>query len=217
MTKLAHSYSAIKMFENCPKQYYEVRITKKWRDRGGTASIFGDRVHKDLEARLKKTAPLTPETSKYEKLCAAFERIPGELKTEQEMTLNESLTPTGWWSGDAWLRSKLDVLVLNGATAIVADWKTGKHRPDFSQLELFALQTFKHYPEITTVRSTFVWLKDDLLDKQTYTRTDEPKLWDKLLTRIKRIEGAVETGVWPAKPSGLCGFCPVMNCEHRRH
>ena len=72
-----------------------------------------------------------------------------------ETTLTENLTPTTWWEKDAWLRSILDVLILFEDEAIVMDWKTGKRRPDFSQLEIFALQVFSHYPNIKKVQSTF--------------------------------------------------------------
>ena len=101
----------------------------------------------------------------------------GTLQVEQKLTLNENLTPTTWWEKDAWLRSILDVLVLFDDKAIVMDWKTGKRRPDFSQLEMFALQVFQHYPSIKKVQSTFVWLKDMSLDSHTYSRVDTDDMW----------------------------------------
>jgi len=130
------------------------------------------------------------------------------------MTLNDSLKPTGWWDPDAWLRSKIDVLVRKGPEAIMFDWKTGKRRPDFDQLELFAVQVFKHYPEVQRVKTTFVWLKEMKMDHETYTREDMPNIWQRILSKIKRIEGSAEHNNWPAKPSGLCGWCPCKSfCE----
>lgn len=214
MTKLSHSYSAIKMYDNCPKRYNMQRVTKEVKDIQGEASLYGERVHKQLEDRLNGTQLLPPESVKYEALVEAFSTMDGELLVEQELTLNASLEPTGWWSDDAWLRSKLDVLILNGEDALVADWKTGKRRPDFFQLELFALQTFKHHPQIQRVKSVFVWLKDMQMDHEVYTRDDLPSLWDKLLSKITLIEKSLEHNNWPAKPSGLCPWCPAKNvCE----
>lgn len=537
---LTHSFSSIKMFENCPLQYYEVRIAKSVVNMGGEATKWGERVHKHLEDRLKDGTALPPESASSEPICQAIEKIAarGELLVEQEATLNQSLQPTGWWDPDAWLRSKLDVNVIIGPWAAVFDWKglaldtkiptpagwttmgaiavgdtvfdstgaqctvvgksavknigcykvsfddgttvvcdeehmwklrtgavvsmadltpergkrqqknpryistakplllndivlpidpyvlglwladgkhtsgdiskpdvfvweeiqrrgyhvamgtggkaacptrtvrglrtrliaggllankhipqqylrsgyeqrldllrglmdgdgnanptrkqavftstneqlsdsvcellcslgqrplkskvrangfgrwviaypvsfrpiglnpfllprkaarilptwgpgrsvarmvtkvtpvvsvptqciavnsldntflctdrmiptrnTGKRRPDFSQLELFALQTFVHFPKVQTVHSKFLWIKEGKSDSEVYTRDKMPILWEKLLTRIKRIEKAAETNTWPAKPSGLCPWCPVLTCKHRK-
>lgn len=211
---LAHSYSAIKQYENCPKQYKMQRITREVKASFGEASILGNRIHEQLEQRLRDKTVLPSESAKYEAFCHAFELLPGQLVVEQEMTLNARFKPTGWWDKDAWLRSKLDVGVINGAYAVVGDWKTGKHRPDFTQMEMFALQTFKHYPEVKKVKTALVWLKDLKMDSQTYTVEQAPKMWDRLLTRIERIEVAHKMNNWPAKPSGLCPWCPAYElCE----
>jgi len=216
MIKLAHSYSALKQFDNCPKQYHMQRITKEVKPSEGEASIYGNRIHEQLEVRLKG-GELTSETAKYEELCQAFESGDGELLVEQELCLNKDLVPTGWWDDDAWLRSKLDVLKLNGTTAGIGDWKTGKHRPDYFQLEMFALQTFKHYPEVRKVKASFIWLKDMRLDSRYYVKSELPFLLNKLYERVQRIDNAVKTNNWPAKPSGLCPWCPAKHiCEFAR-
>jgi hypothetical protein len=217
MTKLAHSYSSLKMFENCPKNYYHQRIEKSVKDLGNAVTIYGERIHKSLELRLGEGAMLGREAERYEALCASIEKIAanGVLTVEEEMTLNQSLKPTGWWDADAWLRSKIDVLVRNGPDAIMFDWKTGKRRPDFDQLELFAVQVFKHYPEVQRLKATFVWLKEMKMDHETFTRLDMPAIWQRILGKITRIEGALEHDNWPAKPSGLCNYCPCKSfCEY---
>lgn len=217
MTKLSHSFSSIKMYENCPKRYYHQRVLKEVKDQGGEATIWGERVHKFLEDRLAKATELPQEVARYDPLCQSIVKlaIGGELLVEQQLTLNVALEPTSWFSKDAWMRSIVDVLVIRGDEAIMFDWKTGKRRPDFSQLELFALQVFKHYPEVKRVRTAFVWLKDLSMDHETYTRDNEPELWARLMNKVVRIEKSLETDNWPAKPSGLCNWCPCKNfCEY---
>lgn len=217
MTKLSHSFSSIKLYENCPLRYYHQRVIKSVVDKGGEASQYGERIHKFLELRLAEDQDLPQEAAHYEKLVQSVETIAakGELHIECEMTLNQDLKPTGWWDQDAWLRSKLDVLIECGNTAYVLDWKTGRRRPDFSQLELFALQVFAHCPEVDEVSSTFIWLKDMAMDKETYTRKQSAAMWQGMLARIRRIEQSLEKENWPAKPSGLCKFCPCRHlCEY---
>ena len=213
--KLAHSHSAIKMFENCPKQYNHVRIAKDVKDSMGEAALWGVRVHEELEHRLRDKTPLPEGSDKFEDLVVAFENLPGEVIAEQEFTLNKDLEPTGWWDKDAWLRAKLDVMVSFKTQAVIGDWKTGKRRPDFSQMDLFAIMVFKHYPEIENITASFVWLKDKKLDTKKYQRSDVPNLWNNLLTRIHRIEAAADNNIWPAKPSGLCPWCAARDiCEY---
>lgn len=210
--KLAHSYSSIKMFENCPLRYYRQRIKRDVTEEEGEASKHGERIHAFLEKRLKG-ASIEPEVAKYEPLCAAVERASkdGELHIEKELVLTEHLTPTGWWDPDAWLRSKLDVLIIAGHDAVVMDWKTGKRNPDFFQMELFAAQVFKHYPDVVRVKTSLVWLKTLEMDTEMYTRLNINPIWAGIMQRIHRIHDAYESGIWPGRPSGLCKFCPARH------
>jgi len=216
---LTHSFSAIKLYENCPKRYYHQRVAKEVQDEGGEASKYGERIHEMLENRLVNEKVLPAEAEKYEILCKTIEKMAdgGELHAERQLTLNENLTPTGWWDNDAWLRSILDVLIIKGDNAIVMDWKTGKRRPDFTQLEMFALQVFKHFPEINEVKSCFVWLKDFGMDAEVYKREQSNEMWAKLMGRINRIYQSLENDNWPPKPSGLCRFCPARHmCDYAK-
>jgi CRISPR/Cas system-associated exonuclease Cas4 (RecB family) len=219
--QLSHSFSSIKMFENCPLRYYHQRILKTVVDQGGEASIHGERIHKFIEERLKGTATQEhiEDIMNLEPVIASIKAVAegGELGVEQQLTLTAELTPTQWFAKDAWIRSILDVMVIKGSTAMVLDWKTGKRRPDWTQLELFALQVFAHHPEVNKVTTGFIWTKELATDKETYHRDGSDKLWAKLLTRIHRIEQAAEQNVWPAKPSGLCNYCPCKSfCEYTR-
>jgi hypothetical protein len=216
--KLSHSYSAIKLYENCPLRYYRQRVIKDVVDEGGEASIYGSRVHELLEKRLAENAELPKEVSRYEPLCKSVESLcekGGELHVEKELVLTEELKVTGWWEPDAWLRSKLDILVLLGDNAIVMDWKTGKRRADSFQMEMFAAQVFKHYPEVTKVKTSLVWLKSMALDTDTYQREQSNDLWVGIMSRIRRIHDSLEHDNWPARPSGLCRFCPARHdCDY---
>jgi RecB family exonuclease len=217
--RLSHSYSSIKLYENCPLRYYRQRILKDVVDEGGEASKHGERIHAFLENRLKTDQLLPQEVAHYEPLCSMVERLAhgGQLEIEKELVLTENLTPTGWWDSDAWLRSKLDVLVINGNDAIVMDWKTGKRKADFFQMQMFAAQVFKHYPEVVRVKTILVWLKTLEQDTETYNRVNINEVWAEIMKRIQRIHSSVEHDNWPAKPSGLCRYCPCRhNCDFAR-
>ena len=149
-------------------------------DKGGEASLYGERVHKFLEDRLREKHQLPQEVEGYDDMAQAIEEISrgGELLVEKELTLTDKFTPTGW-------------------------------------LELFAMQVFMHYPEVDTVKTCFVWLKETKMDSETFTRSQLPDITSKLLKRVVRIEKSLESENWPAKPSGLCRFCPARNmCDY---
>lgn len=211
--RLSHSYSSIKLYENCPFRYFRQRIVKDVVDEGGEASKYGERIHQYLELRLKQDGLLPQEVAHYEPLCASVERIAkgGELHIEKELVLNDNLTPTGWWDADAWLRSKLDILVINGEEAVVMDWKTGKRNPDFFQMQIFAAQVFKHYPDVVRVKTSLVWLKTMEMDTEIYNREQVNDVWAEIMKRIQRIHKSLEFDNWPMRPSGLCRFCPARH------
>lgn len=217
--RLSHSYSSIKLYENCPLRYFRQRIVKDVVDEGGEASKYGERIHSFLETRLKENTLLPQEVAHYESLCSSVERIAydGELFVEKELVLTDNLTPTTWWESDAWLRSKLDILVITGEIAVVMDWKTGKRNPDFFQMQIFAAQVFKHFPDVTRVKTSLVWLKDMAMDTEVYYRNDVNTVWAEIMKRIQRINDSLEHDNWPAKPSGLCRYCPARhNCDYAR-
>jgi hypothetical protein len=216
--QLSHSYSSIKLFENCPLRYYRQRIKKEVADEGGEASRYGQRIHEFLEKRLKG-AGLPTEVAQYEPLCRSVEALAnqGELYIERELVLTENLTPTGWWDSDAWLRSKLDVFVRVGDDAVVMDWKTGKRNADQFQMQLFAAQVFKHFPDVRRVKTSLVWLKTMEMDTEQYERPDASAIWAEVMRRIQRIQAAYDHDNWPARPSGLCRYCPCRyDCPYAK-
>lgn len=215
---LRHSYSALKQYENCPKRYYLQRITKAVKDVGGEASLHGERVHKNFEERIRDKTPLPDALAEHEPTVAALEAMAeargATLEAEVEMTINARYQPTGWWADDAWLRAKLDVLMCAGDAAMILDWKTGKRRPDFTQMDLFALMIFLTRSEVQRVVTSFYWLPERASDKHVYTRDEEGALIVKLTTMVGRVEKSLREERWPAKPSGLCRYCPARTiCE----
>ncbi len=221
MTKLTHSFSSIKMYDNCPKRYYHQRIAKEVEDTGSVATIYGERVHSSIEKRIVNGDKLSEETKEYESICQQIldsnVRLDSSLHIEQKLCLDENFNGTEWMSKNAWFRSILDVLVINKDKdiAVVMDWKTGKRRPDFMQLELFAMQVFFHFRTVNKVISSFLWLKDMRTDSKIFTReNDLQNITSRFLRKLKSINNSLTKNEWIPKPSGLCRFCPCKDfCE----
>ena len=114
-----------------------------------------------------------------------------------------------------WMRVVIDAVHINNTEALVIDWKTGKRKPNFDQLDLTAAILFLLYPQLQTITAAFIWVEHKTQDRQTYKRDDYRNLWEKLLPRVKQFETMVGSKDFPARPSGLCKkHCVVVECEH---
>ena len=98
--------------------------------------------------------------------------------------------------------------------AWIVDYKTGSNKyPDTDQLELMALLTFAHYPDIDKVNAALLFVVKESITKLTVRREDAEKLWWKYRERVAKIESSHSSGVWNPKQSGLCKWCAVTSCE----
>ena len=217
MGQPAWSYSSLTAYETCPRRYELTKVLKKVTEPQTDATIWGNQVHKALELRVKDKTPLPKGMSMYEPLCAKLDVAPGQVFTEKKMALNAQFQPVAWMAKDCWVRSILDVQIDAGKNAAVLDWKTGKAKPESSQLMLSAAFMFHSRPYVQKVTTSFVWLKENTTTKEVFTRDQLPEIWQEFLPRVQRLEIAYRDNKWEAKPSGLCReWCPVGKalCEH---
>jgi hypothetical protein len=192
---------------------YEVDIRKAHKDTGGEALEWGNRVHDVLAKALKSKLPLPKEMAAYQYWVDRVAAGAGELLVEQQYAITRDFQSTGYFSNDAWYRAKGDVVRLNGDVALVLDWKTGKVLEDPVQLMLMAQCIFSHYPKITHVRSSYVWLKDDCETPELFTRQEVADQWRALLPQVQAMEKAQAELNFPPNPGYLCKkYCPVVSC-----
>jgi PD-(D/E)XK nuclease superfamily len=211
----AWSYSALSGFETCARQFYEVRIRKAWPDEKGEAALWGDTVHKAIEARMKDGKPLPAWGTSIEPLIRKLEAARGvTLQVEHKAAINANLQPTDFFAKDVWCRTIADVNAMGPRAMGTFDWKTGKYRDTTDQLKLSAAVNFASFPHIERITIQYVWLKDNRTTTQTFARDQVPAIWSEFMPRVQRMRLAYERNEWPAKPSGLCRkHCPVLSCE----
>jgi len=211
------SFSALTAFETCPKRVYHTKIAKDVFDAPGEAAAWGDSVHKSFEHSIKTGEKLPTSIQRYEPLINALADYPGERIVEKKMAVSSSFKPTGWTTPETWCRGIVDFGIIAPQTAVLVDWKTGKRKPESDQLKLFAGLAFAHFPNLEVVKTAFVWLKEEAVDRETFTRDQVPVIWQTFAPRVARMERAYAEGNFPPKPSGLCRkHCPVPRhlCTH---
>jgi predicted RecB family nuclease len=210
----AWTYSQLDKFETCPRQFYHVRVKKDFPEPPTEATIWGERVHKALELRVKEGTPLPEGMTQWEGIANKFAGLAGEKYCELQMAVDRNFQPADW--NNAWSRGIADLLIVNGDKAAVFDHKTGRRKPT-EQLMLYAGYTFAMFPDVDYVTTGFVWLKDKKIDKQEFTREQVSEIWLEFLPRVRKLEMAYEKDNWPCRPSGLChGWCPAKSCEFYR-
>lgn len=213
--KTAWSFSVLSMFEQCRKKYYHIKIQKDAKDSNSSFSNEGKEIHKAMFNRVIKGTPLPLPIRHLEKWGKRFADAPfDDRHGEMQMCLNNKFEPVDWFAPDAWVRAIVDLLIIRGDTAIIVDWKTGKKRIDWTQLQLTAAVLSRLMPEIKNFKLVFVWLKSSEVSSMELELADIKSVWMTLLPRVKEIEQAKLTTSFPATESGLCRYCPVSQCPH---
>lgn len=219
--KPAWSFSSIKTFDQCPKKYYHLKVSKDYEENFNTdAILYGNEFHTAAELYVKgDVQELDPRFEYAKDALDKLKNMKGEKLCEQKMGLTSNLEACGFFDKDVWFRGVVDLAILDRETGVakVIDYKTGKSAKyaDKGQLELMALAIFKHYPEIHTVRGGLLFVVCNAFIKETYEIKQESELWRKWLTEYGKIEKAYENDVWNPRPTGLCrAHCIILQCPH---
>tara|TARA_R110000822_G_scaffold14327_10_gene50605 strand:- start:11991 stop:12665 length:675 start_codon:yes stop_codon:yes gene_type:complete len=220
MNKVAPwSFSKIKAFEQCPKQFYHEKILKEYPFVETDAMLYGTAFHLAAEEHIRDNKPLPKKFDFAQGMLDSLKNKRGLKICERKMGLTEDLYPCDFFSNDVWFRGIADLIIINTPEnlAWVIDYKTGKNAKyaDKGQLELMALTLFAHYPDIKTIRAGLLFVVSNDLIKDTYVEFDKSELWKKWLSKYERMRSAAEKNIWNPKPSGLCKrHCPVTVCIH---
>jgi hypothetical protein len=217
VTAAPWSYSKLKAFETCPKQFYHAQVLKQFPFEETEAMRYGTEFHKAAEDFVRDGTPIPGKFSFATKTLEKLKAKPGEKLCERKMGLTENLEPCDFFSKDVWFRGIADLVILDGDLAWVVDYKTGKSSKyaDKGQLELMALAIFAHFPQVKRIKAGLMFVIAKDLVKGSYTDFDKDELWRKWLAKHGAMKKAFEVEVWNPRPSGLCRrHCPVTECPH---
>jgi RecB family exonuclease len=211
------SFSSLKQFKNCPRQYHEVKVLKNYTIQDTSYTTYGKAVHKALEEYARDQKPLPFNYERFRKVVGVLLAIDGERYVEHELALRIDHTPCKFDAPDYWVRGIIDLLIIDGDTAFIVDYKTGSDKyPDMNQLKLMSLLVFCHFPDVRYVKAGLLFLLKDRFIDDTFFREKMDEYWESFWQVLRRIEMAHETGKWSKNPSGLCRFCPVDTCEFHK-
>lgn len=208
---LSHTFLAD--WDNCSFKAFRKYIAKDLpREPASQAMSWGISVHSAFEARIKHNTPL-PETMPYEAIAAPL--VAAGAKAELALGIKVDGGPCDFWDKDAFLRGKLDTSILSGEAAAIMDIKTGKLREDKAELATHAVLLKAHEPKLTKITGFYVWLQEKRVGKPHDVSDTEKKLAE-IRSVANVIKNSMAVGFFPKRQNGLCGWCPVKDCEFNR-
>ena len=211
------SYSSLDLFNQCPHKYYRLKVKKDIKEPLSDHLVYGLDVHKAAEDFIGKGTPI-PEKYKFlEPSLLKLKAYEGEKLCEYRMGLTKNLDPCKFFDKNVWWRGVADLIIINGDSAKIVDYKTGKSskHADTKQLEILSLAVFKHFPQVKRVKGglLFVVANDFVKGEFDAERTDV--YWQRWLTNTAQLEKAFEVNVWNPRPNFTCKkWCPVKDCTH---
>jgi len=211
------SYSGLKDYSNCPKQYQQVKVLKKFSKRPTQQMLYGTEVHTALENYVKDGTPLAKNYERYKKQLDPLRDMAGIKYPEHRMAITYDKEPCTFGAKDYWARGIADLLVVDGDQAFIVDYKTGSNKyPDPKQLQLMALMAFAHFPEVNHIKAGLLFVAHEHFVTSEYTREKIDEYWQDFYWELERMRLSYENDSWQANPTPLCGWCPVHTCEHHK-
>jgi CRISPR/Cas system-associated exonuclease Cas4 (RecB family) len=210
------SHSMLQAFDNCPHKGYRMYIAKDLpREAKSKQQLAGTAVDEALGARIQRGRPLPEEYAKYERLVSPM--VAHQPAVQIALAIRADGSACGFYDDDVFCRGYGDVAIVKPPAAVLFDWKNGKYREDKRELQLHGLMLQALHPTVTKITGYYVWLAKgdgELGHPHDVSATHETWAW--LNERVDEIKFMVEQNNFPKIPNPLCGWCPVMDCEHNK-
>jgi len=211
------SFSSLKEYVNCPRQYQELKVLKRFEKKATEQMLYGTVVHKVCEDYVAEGKPLEKNYLRFKPVLDSLIEIPGTKYPEYQMALTRDKVPCEFADKNRWVRGIVDLLIVDGDHAFIVDYKTGSNRyPDPKQLKLMALMTFAHFPEVKVIKAGLLFVMHESFMAEEYSKDQIPKLWSYFSTDLERLKISYENDIWNPNPTPLCGWCPVKTCEFHK-
>ena len=211
------SYSGLKDYINCPKQYNEVKVLKNYTKFPTEQMRYGTEVHKALEDYVADGKPLAKNYERFQKQLDPLVQMEGTKYPEHRMALTYEKEKCTFGAKNYWVRGIADLIVVNGDTGFIVDYKTGSNKyPDPKQLQLMALMMFVHFPEVNYIKAGLLFVMHEHFITSEYSRDKIDSYWEDFNWNIERLHNSYVSGTWQANPTALCGWCPVRTCEYHK-
>lgn len=226
-------FSKIALYLQCPRAFHDQYISKEWdfqADANSPHLVRGTEVHKSAELYvIDKLAGIEPQpvTNEAKNVLKILDRIIDSysfVSPEQRVAIDinwKQIPINVFWQSldgrETYMRAVFDLIAVEGDKALLADFKTGKHRKyaesEHSQLKLSAAILFEMFPEVQNVQCSYLYVDHKQTENAFYTRDqleDMKKPFDKIAKEIN------ETEHFDEKVNQNCRWCKSLTCPMRK-
>ena len=215
------SHSALECHNNCPEQYHHKYVLKDLPpEEKSDEQNWGIFVHKQFEDYLctrPEARALPIDLRIHQPYLDHLLGIEGILFAERKVAIGiKPWGPCAYFADNVWWRGVIDATVIEreDSRALIADYKTGKKKDDWTQLALNAVWVLLAHPEINLINAQFYWVVDQTVTKKVWGRSEMDMLVGMFTEKLGAYVHSWKNDAWPKKQSGLCaGWCPVTSCE----
>jgi hypothetical protein len=217
------SYSSITLFDQCPKEYYHLKVAKDVKEPESEAMYYGKDLHLAAEEYIRDGKPVPAKYAFILPYLDKFKEIPGEklceFKMAVKLTKDNRLVACDFFDPDYYYRGIADLLILDREKeeARIIDYKTGKSAQyaDTKQLKLMAGAVFTLFPEIKVIRGGLLFVVAQEFIKEEYDNSFRLAYFEQFRPLVQALDMAHTSGVWNPKRNFSCkGWCPVLECAH---
>lgn len=206
------SFSTLKIFEQCPMRA-KLKIIDRIPEPKNERSQRGIEVHHAAEAFVQGKLPvLAPELLDFKDEFNSLRNLysSGKVTIEQEWAHTSDWETCDWRAKEAWLRLKLDAMVVVKDQGTVIDYKTGKKEGNeishASQGQLYAGVAGLRYPHLKKLAVEFWYLDQNDITITHYLPQQTTRFLASFDTRARKMTEATE---FMARPSIFtCKWCP---------
>lgn len=216
----AWSFSSIKTFETCPKKYESEKVTKEVGYQETEATLYGVQLHLAAEEYIRDSKDIDPRFKFIKPYLDSLIAIKGEKICELKLGVKKydgRLVACDFFDADVWFRGVADLVISDGELAWIVDYKSGKSAKyaDMRQLALMAAALFLKYPEIKKIKTSLLFVVSKEFIKEDFKKDWGLDIFAKYNDLLTQREMAYNSGVFNAKPNGLCrNFCGTLSCHH---
>jgi len=226
MTFAPYSISKIGTYFQCPKKFKLNYIDKiKVPFETNVALVKGSHIHEILEHNFNYETPFSLQKiytqEDYDKtleIVKNFETGPlgGLAKNlitngvnEENFAFDIEGNLVGYWDKRAFFRGSADGYLINKLLGVIWDWKSGKDKSNdetfgIDQSKMYAIYLFLKYPEITSVKATFIFVEHNTKKTIEFQKSE----LENYMNYFKNKTSIVENDTTHRKNvTALCDWC----------
>lgn len=209
----AWSYSRYEAWARCPL-FFKLKFLDKLDKATSPAMERGDKIHKGIAAFVANQVESLPQDAMANPVVLTVIQEAAHFPTdkkqvEQQWGYTADFKPTGWFGGDTWFRSVLDLGVMyDDMTYEAVDWKTGRrYGSNNDQMETQALAIMARFKPVQHVTTRLVYV--DEAGPNPYEFAEFPATHrEKLATKWRnKVAPMFSDTVFAPRPNEKCKFC----------